>query len=226
MTSLRKFEAWPKIPRLSKTMVVTEKIDGTNAAIIIRPLEPHTADVAEHETFVYVAPENGGTPITGDFYAVGAQSRNRLITPQSDNAGFAQWVWSCADALVQGFGPGRHFGEWWGKGIQRGYDQDQKWFSPFNSSRWNTESIEQANLAWLGVRAVPVLRISAVFDTLVVDDAIDDLMVFGSQVALGYMNPEGVVVYHAASGQLFKRLIENDDRPKSVVEAEKVTIAA
>jgi hypothetical protein len=30
------------------------------------------------------------------------------------------------------------------------------------------------------------------------------------------MNPEGVVIYHTASGQLFKKTIENDEKPKNI----------
>lgn len=29
------FQAWPKTPRLFRSMIITEKIDGTNGAIII-----------------------------------------------------------------------------------------------------------------------------------------------------------------------------------------------
>lgn len=56
------FRAWPKTPRLFRDMVITEKIDGTNAAVIV-------AD--------------------GKLYA---QSRKRIITPDDDNFGFASWV--------------------------------------------------------------------------------------------------------------------------------------
>lgn len=31
------FQAWPKIPRYNRQVTLTEKIDGTNAAIIIEP---------------------------------------------------------------------------------------------------------------------------------------------------------------------------------------------
>jgi hypothetical protein len=33
-------------------------------------------------------------------------------------------------------GPGRHFGEWWGAGIQRRYGLTEKRFSLFNVTRW------------------------------------------------------------------------------------------
>ena len=41
--------------------------------------------------------------------------------------------------------PGRHFGEWWGSGIQRGYGLDEKTFSLFNAYRWGW--LNEADLA-------------------------------------------------------------------------------
>jgi hypothetical protein len=33
-----KFEPFPKIPRMRRTVYITEKIDGTNAAIRVHPM--------------------------------------------------------------------------------------------------------------------------------------------------------------------------------------------
>lgn len=104
------FTPFPKIARLRRDAIITEKIDGTNAAV--------------------------GVTEDGRVYA---QSRKRLITPEQDNFGFAAWVRDHADELRDGLGVGLHFGEWWGLGIQRGYRQDRKRFSLFNVSRWNTD---------------------------------------------------------------------------------------
>lgn len=103
------FVEWPKIPRLNRQMVITEKIDGTNAAVVI------TED--------------------GQVYA---QSRSRIITTADDNFGFARWVLDNASSLTIDLGSGLHFGEWWGSGIQRGYGliKGEKRFSLFNTSRW------------------------------------------------------------------------------------------
>lgn len=86
------FVEFPKMPRLSRECVITEKIDGTNAQIFI-------ADDCE-------------TMLIG--------SRTRWITPENDNAGFARWCMEHKEDLLR-LGPGRHFGEWWGQGIQRNY---------------------------------------------------------------------------------------------------------
>lgn len=172
------FEPWPSIPRLFRDMVVTEKIDGTNAAVVIG------AD--------------------GNF---ACQSRKRLITPDDDNYGFATWAYSMREQLTDFLGPGRHFGEWWGAGIQRGYGLRERRFSLFNVHRWKRED----GVEWPdGVDVVPTLYIGP-FD-------IEDVKAFkallrdkGSFAAPGFMDPEGVVIYHTASKQLFKSTYEDYD---------------
>ncbi len=67
---------------------------------------------------------------------VGAQSRTKIITPKEDNYGFAGWVERHADELKELLGPGYHYGEWWGNGIQRKYNMERKVFSLFNVGRW------------------------------------------------------------------------------------------
>lgn len=99
-----------KIPRLSRVCTVTEKIDGTNAAVRVY--------------------EDG---------SVRAGSRTRWITPEDDNFGFAGWVQDNAEGLRK-LGVGLHRGEWWGKGIQRSYGLDHRRFSLFNTSAWNAEN--------------------------------------------------------------------------------------
>jgi hypothetical protein len=181
------FEEWPKIARLNRNIVVTEKIDGTNAAVVIT--------------------EDG---------QVGAQSRTRLITPEVDNYGFAGWVSRNRDDLVDILGPGRHFGEWWGSGIQRRYGLTgpDKRFSLFNTGRWHDEhTAEFGRIPGLGV--VPVLY-QGPFDQEAINAELRMLSIKGSVAAPGYMDPEGIVVYVAAARQMFKVTIKGDDVPKSV----------
>lgn len=104
------FPAFPKISRFSREVIVTEKIDGTNAQIYI------------DETMTNIH----------------AGSRSRWITPNEDNFGFARWVEEHATDLLR-LGPGSHFGEWWGAGIGRRYGLTEKRFSLFNVSRWADE---------------------------------------------------------------------------------------
>lgn len=58
--------------RCNEEVIITEKIDGTNACIIV---------------------ENGKI--------VGVQSRSRIITIDDDNAGFAKFAYDNEDKLLQ-----------------------------------------------------------------------------------------------------------------------------
>jgi hypothetical protein len=183
------FQSFGKIPRLNRDCVITEKIDGTNSAIVV----------------------------SDDGKEIGAQSRNRMITPESDNYGFARWVEDNAAVLIEVFGPGRHFGEWWGSGVNRSYNlpKGEKRFSPFNVHRWGTFPFEKFGLD--NVRAVPVLY-DGPFNTLAVERAVEALREVGSLASPGFMNPEGVIVFHKAGNYLFKVTLENDHMPKELVK--------
>jgi hypothetical protein len=197
------FPEFPKIARLSRNMVVTEKIDGTNASVFIR-------DIPVDEIFP--------NPIAyvGD-KMIYAGSRTRWITPENDNYGFARWVKENAEQLAA-LGPGHHFGEWWGKGIQRGYGLDEKRFSLFNTSRWTKDPAavvpEKRLLVPECVHVVPVLR-EYVFDTEQIEGILASLVSGGSIAAPGFMRPEGVVVYHVASNTLFKKTLDKNDGHKA-----------
>ncbi len=196
------FKGWPRTPRLYRDVVITEKIDGTNAAIIIEEFDP---DVLQPND-CYTLQHEGRT------YSVGAQSRKRLITPASDNYGFAKWVYDNAEDLVK-LGPGHHYGEWWGSGIQRGYGfkKGERFFSLFNTERWEGDGgLQDIN----GLDIVPVLY-RGLFDQGNITSTMEDLRTFGSQAAKGYMNPEGICIFHTQSRQVYKVLLENDDTSKT-----------
>jgi hypothetical protein len=188
------FIEFPKIPRLSRECVISEKIDGTNAQVFVVALDGHAAE---------------GAVWQGEGMAVYAGSRSRWITPADDNFGFAAWVEREADQLIC-LGEGRHFGEWWGQGIQRKYGQDRKRFSLFNVSRWDDDRLRPACCD-----VVPVLY-RGDFTTTAVDDAIAHLRANGSKAAPGFMNPEGVVVFHLAGNVGFKKTLHRDEVPKSM----------
>ncbi|KAA0022078.1 hypothetical protein FOY51_15605 [Antrihabitans cavernicola] len=187
------FRPWPKTPRLKRSMVVSEKIDGTNACVIVT--------------------EDG---------QVGAQSRNRLIEPGKDNAGFALWAYANAAELADILGPGYHYGEWWGSGIQRGYglSAGERRFSLFNVPRWRFVLPEK--LAFREREGLPVPEGLGVvpelyegdFSTEKIVELTTDLDDGGSIAAPGFMRPEGVIVYLPAANQGFKVLLENDHLPK------------
>ena len=197
------FNGFPKMARLSREIIVTEKIDGTNAQIFIT-----------------------------DDGAIMAGSRTRWITPADDNFGFAAWVEEHREELA-GLGPGRHFGEWWGRGINRGYGLSERRFSLFNVQRWALHGTEPATIQTADPRVtrtqdvlppccglVPVLYRGA-FDTAAVDAALLSLKIAGSAAAPGFRDPEGVVVFHTAGNVGFKKTLKADDVPKSAAEGGK-----
>jgi len=190
------FIEFPKIARLSREIVITEKIDGTNAQIFID-------DTVQGIHY----------PASPEHFKMHAGSRTKWITPEDDNYGFARWVEANKDELMK-LGPGSQFGEWWGKGIQRGYGVPDKRFSLFNTSLWGPGGKnESMKPSCCGV--VPVLY-KGPFDTGQINMTLHDLQLKGSVAAPGFMKPEGIVIFHTAQGHLFKKTIEKDEQPKGL----------
>lgn len=176
------FTKFNKIPRLNREIIITEKIDGTNAQIKI------TED--------------------GEFL-IG--SRNRYITPEDDNAGFAKWAMENKEELMK-LGVGTHFGEWFGQGIQRNYGLKEKRFYLFNVSKWADDEIRPK---CCGI--VPILY-QGMFSEYAITNCVTELRVSGSRVAEGFMKPEGIIIFHTALSGYFKVTLEKDDIPKSIVK--------
>ena len=173
------FEKFPSIKRLKRSCVITEKLDGTNAQINF---------------------DADGNILCG--------SRKREITPEDDNYGFARWAYENQNKLFSVLGEGRHYGEWWGLGIQRRYGMDKKIFSLFNSGRWQESDLEGVDQ----LSVVPVLY-KGEFTTDVVDQVMEDLK-GSSLAAFGFNKPEGIVVFHSQIKQMFKVTFEHDDSGK------------
>lgn len=191
-----KFRPFPKIPRWSREVIISEKIDGTNASIHI-----------DEE---------------GNFRTA---SRNRWITVDDDNFGFSQWAHLHKEELMK-LGVGSHFGEWWGSKIQRGYgltDGERRW-SLFNVIRWcrygeTPEQIPCADPRIVKfqeelpqcVDLVPILW-KGLFDYLDLEAIMSKLWQEGSRAAPGYMRPEGVVIFHTGGNTMFKKTFEGDKK--------------
>lgn len=144
------FKGWPKIPRWeNETYIITEKLDGTNGCIVI------TED--------------------GDIFA---QSRSRILdeTSAGDNYGFCKWVRGNKTDLLA-LGVGYHYGEWWGRGINRNYGLKERRFSLFN--------------IWMDIPD-GLYRVPVVADTY--EAAWNRLTEEGSIAVPGFMNPEGFVM--------------------------------
>lgn len=200
------FKGFPKIPRLNRDVVVTEKIDGTNAQVCIVQVDrdPDNLDWETwNEEWLDLWSNEDGT-----CWAMLAGSRNRWLTTSADNFGFAKWVEKNSVEL-RDLGTGQHFGEWYGSGIQRGYGLSSKHFALFNTHRWSNEGLRPGCC-----HVVPVLA-HHTWDTLDVTRVIEDLKQKGSVHVPGWPDPEGIVVYHAASNQMFKVTCEGDMHPKS-----------
>lgn len=192
------FKDFPKMARYSRECIVTEKIDGTNAQIYID--------------------ETGKNMLVG--------SRTRYITPDNDNYGFARWCNENFSELLK-LGPGRHFGEWWGSKIQRTYGRTDRVFSLFNVSRW----IQNGDWEDTGVhdketgitvsccRTVPIL-VQGQFSSELIERAMNRLRTDGSIAQPGFMQPEGIVIWHCAGNIGFKKTLLHDESPKTLIQNE------
>jgi hypothetical protein len=200
-TTEHPFTPFPKMARLQREVIISEKIDGTNAQIYIT---------------------DDGRMLTG--------SRTRWISPEDDNFGFAAWARDNKDELMQ-LGPGHHFGEWWGRGIQRNYGLDERKFSLFNVSRWclhnetpkqiptaDPRIVKMQDILPACCYLVPILRRGINISTLA-ESALYELSQRGSLAAPGFMNPEGIVVFHTAGNVGFKMTLDNDGVPKSSLKS-------
>lgn len=178
LISLPTFQPFPKIARLTTETIITEKIDGTNACIRFN-----------------------------EYGDITCQSRTRVITPEkkNDNYGFAAWAYGNIESLFADLGEGAHYGEWWGLGINRGYNQTVKRFSLFNTKRWQGHELHTDNLG-----VVLVVDVLPTFDTLSIGYWAKGLDANGSLAAPGYDRPEGVVAYNRAANVMFKAFCPSD----------------
>ena len=177
MSDFPEFNKFGKIARLNREVVITEKLDGTNAQIHIE----------------------GGNIYAG--------SRNKWITAEKDNYGFAKWVEDNKEELIK-LGEGTHYGEWYGAGIQRRYGLQEKRLALFNTHRWSDADVRPTCC-----EVVTVLY-QGLFSKLEIDQTVENLRDFGSVHVKGFDDPEGVVVFHTHSGNLFKVTCKNDEKPK------------
>jgi hypothetical protein len=204
------FQDFRKIPRFSREITITEKIDGTNGVICIT-----------------------------DSGLIFAGSRTRWLWNSTqaeihnDNQGFARWVKENREELMK-LGPGFHYGEWWGSGIQRAYAMrnGEKRFSLFNTNRWidpialkmrgeyheqylSEQKLINKNLEFCPecCFVVPVLYRGPLEENAIYF-ALEQLKREGSVAMPGFMDPEGIVIYHSAARMYFKKTIENDEKGK------------
>lgn len=205
--TMGEFRKWGSTPRWHKGLTITEKIDGTNACIVIYDGQ------------------------------VKAQSRNRMITPDNDNAGFAKWVYENAGALTDTLGYGYHYGEWYGEGIQKNpLGIEGKRFALFHATKYTEANGYELNKVD-GLETVPLL-FHGQANLWTVSNILQELQIYGTKVvgakttavesAIPGLQPtvayhkaaeaEGIIVWHKETQQKYKILLKNDAFHKWEVE--------
>ena len=178
------FRAFPKIKRLTKfnplEVTITEKIDGTNGCVVI---------------------ENGELSFV--------QSRNRIITPDDDNYGFAKWAWANKDALAS-FGNGYHYGEWAGEGIQgnpRGLTG--KVFYLFNTYKYENMGEEKRNSLPPNCSPVPTVGSDLQeYSNATIHESMNMVQTWADYY---HYKPEGIMVFFHNFGTYMKHTFDNPE---------------
>lgn len=192
--TMGQFKGWGSTPRWHKGLTITEKIDGTNACVVIY---------------------NG---------EVKAQSRKRMITPDDDNMGFAKWVYDNAGALMDTLGYGYHYGEWFGPGIQKNpLGVESKRFALFHATKYTEANGYELNKVG-GLETVPLLfhgqgsveTIPNVVDGLAMMGSqvrgakhVTTTNAWGEQWTRP-ADSEGIIIWHKETQQRYKILLKDD----------------
>lgn len=168
------FRRWSSIERFSQMITITEKIHGSNAQIFV-----------------------------DDSGEVHAGSRERWLTLVHDNFGFCNHVKTHADEIRTLLGPGRHFGEWYGSGINSTYGLKTKRLALFDT-RWQ----DKPRPDWCDV--VPILY-QGLHSAEAVATTLAKLKQEGSVLQPGFMAPEGIVLRFERSGVLMKQVFDAEE---------------
>lgn len=166
----------------------------------------------------------------GIYLFAGSRTRWLNTLKNGDNHGFAKWVQKNAEELFK-LGEGRHYGEWYGKGVNRNYGLTENRFALFNVGKWHKEEIRLVSVDPKTkeekyteqcpncCEVVPIIA-EGLFTTELIESCIQCLKDNGSIAVPGFMKPEGIIVFHEASGKLFKVTCENDDKSKGINNVE------
>lgn len=172
------FKSFDKISKFTGiAMTITQKIHGTNAQIRIY--------------------EQDGV------IKCQASSRTRDIFVGDDNYGFARYVKDNEAEIIEKLGPGTHFGEWAGPGINSGEGLTEKTFVIFNHYRFPPERPLPKQMV-----VVPVLY-HGKYDDNAVNEVMQKLKTEGSVLAPGFMRPEGVVI--EVAGKKYKKVFDAEE---------------
>lgn len=161
------FHGYPKTQRYDKlTYTISEKIDGTNAGIIVNE-DPAVKLIAT--------------------------SKNKCITPEDDNLGFAAWV-QLHSAELRNLGPGHHFGEWYGRRINRNYGLTERKLMLFNVSRYRAHVVDSTLPEGVELETVLAGDVPLMMLPQFIQESRDLLENQGSRHVLGFKSPEGLII--------------------------------
>ncbi len=180
------FVPFKSIEHLGKTsMLITQKLHGTNAQILI------FCGLCNATKACHCSEENNNL-LCG--------SRNKWLTVDSDNFGFCNFVTQHKQQFINCLGRGRHYGEWCGPGINKGEGLTEKHFYLFNI--WYQHLTLPPNTGY-----VPILY-KGRFDADTITATLEDLKLNGSRLVPGYRHPEGVVV--TIGQERYKLVFDNE----------------
>lgn len=193
--STLEFRGFGKVEHLDGAcMVVTQKIHGTNAQVVILEVLNQSGFQPDGSSYAEVDDRT---------YFIRAGSRTRWLSPEDDNYGFAAFVDKHKEEFIRKLGVGQHFGEWAGPGINSGEGLEQRTFVLFDPSRYpEGQPLPPQTVV------VPVLY-DGKFDLKVIDTVMNELKANGSKLKPGFMRPEGVVVN--VLGQRLKKVFEAEE---------------
>jgi hypothetical protein len=186
MENYMEFQAFPKIKQMREIKCqITQKLHGTNAQVCIYRDE------------------------NGSLNQIRAGSRTRWIFPGDDNYGFAAFIESKKEELIEILGEGTHYGEWVGPGINSGEGLTQKTFVLFDWWRYrDPETKEIIRVLPDQVTVVPLLY-DGPFYPGVVEEVMNNLKTEGSKLVPGFMRPEGVVV--RINNAMYKQVFQAEE---------------
>ena len=198
------YASFPSIERLENIYcVISEKVDGTNGLIEVAKVGKIGVDIETNSAFPSFT-YNTETQVRFG-------SRNRYITFNNDNAGFANFFRHyetklkdiAKDIIVaanseasqtnekptEGY-PFRIYGEWFGRGIQRDYGLKDKFFMPF--SYFYAEKLIEYQVPNI---ITPNVMYTGKFSMEVVNTCMQQLKLNGSGLVKDYKQPEGIVIF-------------------------------
>jgi hypothetical protein len=192
------FKAYPKTHRIgTEQYTITEKVDGTNGVVYVHKAKPADFRVGKDRSYVK------------------AGSRSRWLEDDGskkwDNHGFGEWVMENERALIE-LPEGFHYGEWYGRGINRNYGLKDRRFMLFDYARYD-KLITNNNILGDLIETETVLADVVTYDYLSIAIKLNSacLSVEGSVHVRGFSDPEGLIIRSKLRPAVYKYIIRKDE---------------